>query len=87
MSRWRLHAGIVVLLTGCSLHLRPAPVADPMFRDEVVDEARHYVAAIADKMPDWDGDVVIAQYEGAEIARVKADIRLTRDSGTPTFFS
>jgi hypothetical protein len=66
--------GLLLLLAGCSVHLRVAAAAVP---DPEISDAKEFVGAVADKMPLWDADD-ISRYERAEIATVKADIALAR---------
>lgn len=62
----------LLLLTGCSLHVRPVYVAAP--HDALLAEAQQFVDTVAAKVPEWDADEGFVQYESAEIQAVKADI-------------
>jgi hypothetical protein len=71
-----VHFALFLVFTGCALHL---PVGMPSSQDAEVGEAQSFVKAVSEKMPLWDADS-LAPYERAEIATVKADIALARQS-------
>jgi hypothetical protein len=71
-----IHGALLWLLLGCALH-RPIPLnAVP---DAEITEGRDFVGAVADKMPLWDEDA-ISRYERVQIATVKADIAMARQT-------
>lgn len=63
----------LLAVVGCVAH-KPVRVVVNL----QVQEAKEFVLAVADKMPLWDADVTIAQYERVEIANVKADIEVAK---------
>jgi hypothetical protein len=71
-----IHGALLWLLLGCAIH-RPIPLnAVP---DAEITEGRDFVGAVADKMPLWDEDA-ISRYERVQIATVKADIAMARQT-------
>jgi hypothetical protein len=71
-----IHGALLWLLLGCALH-RPIPLnAVP---DAEITGGRDFVGAVADKMPLWDEDA-ISRYERVQIATVKADIAMARQT-------
>jgi hypothetical protein len=71
-----IHGVLLWLLLGCAIH-RPIPLnAVP---DAEITEGRTFVGAVADKMPMWDEDA-ISRYERVQIATVKADIAMARQT-------
>jgi hypothetical protein len=68
--------GLLLLLLGCAAH---HPILINALPDAEMTEGRDFVGAVADKMPLWDGDD-IARYERVEIATVKADIAMARQT-------
>src|SRR5271170_4613002 len=76
-----IHGALLLLVSGCATH-RPIPLnAVP---DAEMTEGRDFVGAVADKMPLWDEDA-ISRYERVEIATVKADIAMARQSEKEPF--
>ena len=71
-----IHGLAFLLLVGCAAH-RPVPV--PVLPDAEISEAKDFVVAVADKMPLWDADA-ISRYELVEIATVKADIAMAKQT-------
>jgi hypothetical protein len=71
-----IHGVLLLLLSGCATHraipLNPLPDAE-------MAEGRDFVGAVAGKMPMWDEDD-ISRYERVEIATVKADIAMARQT-------
>ena len=72
-----IHGALFLLLLGCAAH---RPVVAPVLPDQEISEAKDFVLAVADKMPLWDADA-ISRYERVEIATVKADIAMARQTG------
>jgi hypothetical protein len=77
-----IHCALLLLFTGCALHL---PIIVLPSSDTGMKEDREFVGAIAEKMPLWDADV-LATYERAEIAIVKADIAMAQQSEDEAVF-
>jgi hypothetical protein len=71
-----IHGLLFLLLLGCAAH-RPVPA--PVLPDAEMSEAKDFVGAVADKMPMWDADA-ISRYELVEIATVKADIAMAKQT-------
>jgi hypothetical protein len=71
-----VHCGLLLLFTGCALHLPITALPAP---DAAMTEDRDFVSQVAEKMPLWDADV-LATYERVEIATVKADIAMAQRS-------
>jgi hypothetical protein len=70
-----IHA-MLVLLLGCAAH-RPIVLSGLGDADRAA--GNDFVGAVADKMPMWDADG-ISRYERVQIAIVKADIAMARQS-------
>ena len=73
---------LLLLLCGC----RQIKISAPMAPDPVLTEAAGYVDAIAAKMPLWDEDQLMARYEQAELATVKADIAVAKKTDRQEHF-
>jgi len=71
-----IHGVLLLLLSGCAAH-RVIPLS--VVPDAEITEGRDFVGAVADKMPMWDEDA-ISRYERVQIATVKADIAMARQS-------
>jgi hypothetical protein len=70
------------VLLGCAAPVFrsiPAPILLDALPDPEIAEGRDFVGAVAGKMPMWDGDD-ISRYERVEIATVKADIAMARQT-------
>jgi hypothetical protein len=74
--------GLLLLLLGCAAPVFrsiTAPILLDALPDPEIAEGRDFVGAVAGKMPMWDGDD-ISRYERVEIATVKADIAMARQT-------
>jgi hypothetical protein len=77
-----IHGVLLWLLSGCASHVfRPTtgPILLNAVPDAEIAEGRTFVGAVADKMPMWDEDA-ISRYERVQIATVKADIAMARQT-------
>lgn len=71
-----IHGVLLLALSGCATHrLLPLNVVP----DAEIAEGKDFVGAVGDKMPLWDEDS-ISRYERVEIATVKADIAMARQT-------
>lgn len=68
-------------MVGCTAH-KPVVIGI----DLLVREAQDYVMALSEKMPLWDDDVKLAQYEKVELAVVKADIEVAKRANSEIEF-
>ena len=71
-----IHGVLLLLLSGCATH-RVIPLT--VVPDAEIAEGRDFVGAVAGKMPMWDEDA-ISRYERVQIATVKADIAMARQT-------
>jgi len=71
-----IHGVLLLLLLGCAIH---RPILLNAVPDAEITEGRTFVGAVADKMPMWDEDA-ISRYERVQIATVKADIAMARQT-------
>ena len=77
---------VLVLITGCGLHVRPGLPIGAMAPDPMLVEAKQFVGAVEEKMPQWDADEDFAKYESEAIATVKADIAIARQERHGRYF-
>lgn len=73
----------LLMMTGCAIHQPRILMAAP---DPMIVEAKQFVHAVAEKMPEWDADEAYARYEREEIATVKADIEVARQERIGRYF-
>lgn len=69
---------VLLLITGCSWHVRPGMPIGPTV-DPIVAEAHAFIKQVAHNMPLWDADEAYARFESKQIAQVKIDILRTQD--------
>jgi hypothetical protein len=77
-----IHGALLLLVLGCAAH---RPILLTAVPDAEMAEGREFVGAVAGKMPMWDADEV-SRYERLEIATVKADIAMARQTEVKEVF-
>lgn len=79
----RLALLVLLLMTGCAIRQPRMLMVAP---DPMIVEAKQFVGAVEEKMPQWDADEDYAKYERREIATVKADIAVARQERIGRYF-